>query len=205
MLGSADEVQSGGRESGGEGDEDEDDDEKLSTMMGSLGTMTEEGDTDQTDEDTDHHHRITKEFYGAPSGLSFLHRTKDFFAHGGEDSERKDTPDSVHTAIVQLFDAPLPAKQTLHLDVPVSQLLPPRKAAASLVSVVFSQVFPLFNFLDEDSFQEKTERIYELEPIEYGDSDHDFLPLFYSIIGLGYLFSREAHDKHGCKGAVSQG
>ena len=207
LLGSADETQSAPAESAGE--EGEDDEEKLSSMMNSLGTMArDEYDGQNSDEEIDHHHQITREFYGAPSGLAFLHRTRNYFSRGSEspdEHEMKETPDAVHKAIVQLFDAPLPEKQSLHLNVPVTQLLPPRKAAEALVEVVFQQVFPLFNFLDASSFQRNTARIYELEPIEYEDSDHTFLPLFYSIIGLGYLFSREAHRKFGCRGSVSQG
>ena len=44
-------------------------------------------------------------------------------------------------------------------------------------------------------FKSKRTRIYDREPLEFADSDHDFLPLFYVVIGLGYLFSREKHQR----------
>ena len=175
--------------------EDNDKTVQLDSMMSSYGRMAiHDGE------------RATGEFYGAASGLAFLHRTKDFFENRSEsDDSDDDSTNSTHSAITQLFDSPFPQKQALSIHVPVWQLLPHRETTQGLLRVVFTQVYPLFNFLDEKSFLERTNRIYELEAIEYEESDHEFLPLLYAVIGLGYIFSRTEHQKHNCRRSVSQG
>ena len=58
--------------------------------------------------------------------------------------------------------------------------------------------------MDKDSMQERMNRIYEIDPIDFKDDDHEFVPLFYLLIGLGMLFSRERHYQYGCERAVAQ-
>lgn len=148
--------------------------------------------------------RKTASFYGDSSGFAFLQKTKQLFddtqGTGGSDMSA-----STQKAITQLFDSPLPDKQALKVDVPMSNLLPSRKTASQLLNVVFGQVYPLLQFLHEPTFQEKTNRIYELEPMEFEDSDHDFLALLYSVLALGFLFSQAKHQKYGCARAVTEG
>jgi hypothetical protein len=148
--------------------------------------------------------RQKAEFYGEFSGFSFLQKTKQFFEENEQNLVNSDHSDSTHGAIKHLFDSPLPDKHALNTAVPISHLLPSRHTASELLQVVFGQAYPLFQFIHEPTFQEKTDRIYELEPIEYEDSDHDFLPLFYVVIGLGFLFSQRKHQKYGCAGAITQ-
>ena len=143
------------------------------------------------------------EFYGGFSGFAFIHKTKQFFDE--ENGCHSDTDsDTTQIAIAHLFDSPLPDRQALDVDVPISHLLPSRRTASELLRVVFDRVYPLFDFLHEATFQKQTDRIYDREPLEFADSDHDFLPLFYVVIGLGYLFSREKHQRFGYSAAVTQ-
>ena len=143
------------------------------------------------------------EFYGGFSGFAFLHKTKQFFDE--ENGYQSDTEsETTQGAIAHLFDSPLPDRQALDINVPISHLLPSRRTASELFKVAFHQAYPLFQFLHVPLFQEQTNRIYEREPLDFDDSDHDFLPLFYVVIGLGFLFSREKHRQYGCCAAVSQ-
>lgn len=180
----------------GAADGNDDDDETLDSMMDAYGQMT-----------VNSHDNMARDFYGAASGLAFIQRTKDMLqVHNGRSPSSEDSPlDLSNSATVQLFDAPLPPKQALHLDTPLSQLLPPRPVADRLVGVVFTQVYPMFHFLCAENFDESTDRIYDKPSVDYDEVDYGFLPLFYVVIGLGYLFSREEHDKHGCRNAVAQG
>ena len=163
---------------------------KLENMVGSQGRMSS----------LDHK---KAEFYGGFSGFAFLHKTKQFFdEENGYQSDAES--DTTQSAIAHLFDSPLPDRQALDIDVPISHLLPSRHTASELLRVVFDRVYPLFDFLHEPIFQEQTNRIYEQEPIDFDDSDHDFLPLFYVVIGLGFLFSHKKHCQYGCGAAVSQ-
>lgn len=177
-------------------DNEDNDDDKLDSMMDAYGQMT-----------VNSHDNMARDFYGAASGLAFIQRTKDMLQlhNGSSPGSDESPPDLSNSATVQLFDAPLPPKQALHLDTPLSQLLPPRPVANRLVTVVFTQVYPLFHFLCAENFDESTDRIYDKPSAEYDEVDYAFLPLFYVVIGLGYLFSREEHDKHGCRNAIAQG
>lgn len=170
--------------------EDEDEPEELDSMMGSYGEMTLSAEGS-----------LSREFFGAGSGLAFIKRTKDLL----------DGPNVQHSLFepagsppVQLFDAPLPPRQAYRLDASIFQLMPPRPTVQRLLHVVFTQVYPLFNFLNEEEFMKCTDRIYETDAIEYTDADRSFLPLFYAVSGLGYLFSRSEHNKHGCQEAMNQ-
>lgn len=192
LLGTPDESrrESSGQESGDTNQEDTDEMTKLDSMMSYYGRMTI-------------HDPKTADFYGASSGLAFLHRTKEYFENPSGAASEFEMSDSTHLAIGKLFDAPLPEKQALAVGVPMSHLLPHRDTALGLLRAVFTQAFPLYQFMHELTFLEKVDRLYRLEPVDYDDTDHLFLPLFYIVTGLGFLFSQEQHRKYGCRGAVS--
>ncbi|KAK5191651.1 Gypsy retrotransposon integrase-like protein 1 [Exophiala xenobiotica] len=144
------------------------------------------------------------EYYGGGSGFAFLQRTQELFSPETSSHSQAATGHVGLDVISRLFESPLPDKQALASDIPFSQLLPSRQTATELLDVAFGQTYQLLQFLDEPDFQRQTDRIYELDPIEFADSDHDFLPLFYAVTAIGYLFDRKMHEKYGCKGAVNQ-
>ncbi|KAH0841909.1 fungal transcriptional regulatory protein [Fonsecaea pedrosoi] len=144
------------------------------------------------------------EYYGGGSGFAFLQQTQLLFH---QDSPTTGLRNGTHLsldAMSRLFDSPLPDKQALATDIPISKLLPSRQAATELLHAVFGQTYQLLQFLHEPTFQKQTDRIYNLDPMDFEDSDHDFLPLFYSVTALGYLFHQKMHHRYGCKGAVNQ-
>jgi len=57
--------------------------------------------------------------------------------------------------------------------------------------------------MDEDDTERKMKRIYNCDPVDFTDEDHDFVPLLYMVIGLGVLLSRQRHSQHGCDKAVA--
>ncbi|KAJ9499933.1 Gypsy retrotransposon integrase-like protein 1 [Exophiala xenobiotica] len=144
------------------------------------------------------------EYYGGGSGFAFLQRTQELFNPETSSHSQAATGHVGLDVISRLFESPLPDKQALASDIPFSQLLPSRQTATELLDVAFGQTYQLLQFLDEPDFQRQTDRIYELDPIDFADSDHDFLPLFYAVTAIGYLFDRKMHEKYGCKGAVNQ-
>lgn len=177
-------------------EEDEgDDDQYLSSMMDSYGHLT-----------MDSNQPMERDFYGAGSGLAVLKRTADYFEHSssGQSSSHGDN-DSDDPAAVQLFDAPLPPRNSFQMDTSSADLMPPWEDTTKLVEVVFNQVYPLFHFLDEEEFQKSTDRLYKNNRRDYTDADHNFLPLFYSVTGLAHIYSREEHDRRGCRAAMSRG
>ncbi|KIW90596.1 uncharacterized protein Z519_08379 [Cladophialophora bantiana CBS 173.52] len=144
------------------------------------------------------------EYYGGGSGFAFLQQTQLLFNQDSPTTELRNSSHLSLDAMSRLFDSPLPDKQALATDIPISQLLPSRQSATELLYAVFGQTYQLLQFLHEPTFQKQTDRIYNLDPMDFEDSDHDFLPLFYSVTALGYLFHQKMHHKYGCKGAVNQ-
>ncbi|KAK5070679.1 Gypsy retrotransposon integrase-like protein 1 [Exophiala xenobiotica] len=185
-----------GREPRLDADPDDDDSQgRLDSMMDSYGQMT-----------MDTNGSINRNFYGAASGLAWIQRTKRYFEDSDSDGsgEAEDTAGDESTA-VQLFDASLPLRRSSHVDSTVSELLPPGNDAIRLLETVVKQVYPMFHFLCEEDFQESMTRIYDLHPSQYEEQDQCFLPVFYLVMGLGYLFSKEDHESLGCRTAVAQG
>ena len=143
-------------------------------------------------------------YFGGPSGFAFLQRTQQLFGDRTDERTPSQPPSPQHTALTHLFDTPLPDKQALSSNVPISHLLPSRDTATRLLHIVFEQTHQLFQFLDEPSFHEAANRIYDTDPIEFTDSDHDFLPLFFAVMAIGYLFDPERHQKYGCRRTIDQ-
>jgi hypothetical protein len=132
----------------------------------------------------------------------------------GDESERKRDPadqdednaayleSDSSKALADLYDAPLPEKQVLDLNIPLHHLLPSLETTSKLLRLVYDYVYPLLQFMDRGEMETRMKRIYEVDPLDYNDNDHDFVPLIYILIGLGVLFSRERHSKFGCDKAV---
>ncbi|KAK5951580.1 Gypsy retrotransposon integrase-like protein 1 [Knufia fluminis] len=178
----------------GSEDDDQDHHEKLESMMDSYGQMS-----------TDTNGIMERDFYGAASGLAWIQRARNYFGDSDSGGSTEIEDDNTNkSAAVQLFDAPLPTKQTLQLDT-ADVRLPPRETATKLLRVVFTQVYPMFHFMCEQEFHESTDRIYQLDPHQYKERDHLFLLLLHLVMALGHLFSKEEHDRQGCWSSVSQG
>ena len=143
-------------------------------------------------------------FYGGPSGFAFLQKTQGLFSGNQKASTDSDLSETAQDAITRVFDSPLPDRPALDTDIPISQLLPHRRTAAKLLKVVFDQAYPLLQLLDQATFQAQTDRIYDLDPMDFEDSDHEFLPLFYAVVAIGFLFSQSMHKEYGCSRALSQ-
>ncbi len=168
---------------------------QLENMMDGLGQMGS----------VDRQNPKKQAFYGGSSGFAFLQKTQGLFS-GNERNPvgSSDLSNTAEDAITRVFDSPLPDRPALDTDVPMSQLLPHRRTATKLVKVVFNQAYPLLQLVDQESFQTQTDRIYDLDPIDFEDSDHDFLPLFYAVVAIGFLFSQTVHKEYGCRRALSQ-
>lgn len=174
--------------------DNDDGQEKLESMMDSYGQMN-----------LNFRGCKERDFYGAASGLAWIQKTRNYF---DESDSAGSAPDDNHdigsTAAVQLFDAPLPPKQALDPDSSIPYILPPRETATHLVRIVFTQVYPMFHYLCDEEFHASTDSIYARFPTDYEECDHLFLPLFYFVMALGYLFSRDKHHEHGCRASVAE-
>lgn len=170
---------------------------------------TDDSSTDNLETMLDGRGRLTSinkstKYYGSGSGFAFLLQTQQLLNHSSSITEEQKNDDSGAGAISRLFDSPVPDNQMLASEVPFSQLLPSRETTDELLTVVLLQSYQLLQFLQESTFRRQVDRLYDLDPMDLEDSDRDFLPLFHSVVALGYLFHQKAHKEHGCQGAVSR-
>jgi hypothetical protein len=135
-------------------------------------------------------------FYGATSGFAFVMRTLELF----QKPSTMLVPEARST-IASLFDAPLLTKCSLN---PAGNpTLPLHDVAAALVEAVFTRCHPLLQFLEQPDFYDMMNHIYDdLEKL--GTSDPRSISLFRLVLALGYLFSTEFHQSHGCTAAVDE-
>jgi hypothetical protein len=83
--------------------------------------------------------------------------------------------------------------------------LPPREVAIELATSALNEACVLFNFVHKPSFFFMLEEIYLLNPAQYTDKEHRFLPLLYTVLALGYLFSCNERAHFGYSHAISEG
>lgn len=143
-------------------------------------------------------------YFGGPSGFTFLQKTQQLFGDDDSDEQPSKPASPHHVALSHLFDSPLPDKQALSSNTSIGQLLPSRAVAAHLLNIVFRQTYQLLQFIDEPWFHAQVSRIYDIDPVDYSDADHDFLPLFFGVIAVGYLFDSQRHESYGCRRTIDQ-
>lgn len=135
-------------------------------------------------------------FYGATSGYSFVIRTLELFQTPGQR-----LPPEARSTVAGLFDSPLPSRDALGLnDLPS---LPIPDVANTLVDAVFTRCHPLLQFLEQNDFRDMMGHIYD-DLTHHGTSEPRSLTLLHFVLGLGYLFSIEFHQDHGCKAALRE-
>lgn len=83
--------------------------------------------------------------------------------------------------------------------------LPPREVAMELATSALNEACALFNFVHKPSFFSMLEAVYSLNPAQYTDKEHRFLPLLYAVLALGYLFSCNERVHFGYTHAISEG
>lgn len=83
--------------------------------------------------------------------------------------------------------------------------LPPREIAIELATSALNEACALFNFVHKPSFFSMLEEVYLLNPAQYTDKEHRFLPLLYAVLALGYLFSCNEQVRSGYTHAISEG
>ena len=137
-------------------------------------------------------------FYGSSSGFAFVLRTIDHFRK--KDSE---TEPAMATIVATLFNGPLPDKAAVGLHDLGLQALPSHDTALVLVSQVFSNCHPLFQFLHQGDFREMLDDVYS-HTIPTTEPHLRFMPLCHFVLALGYLFTTSYHARYGCHTAVRQ-
>lgn len=69
-------------------------------------------------------------------------------------------------------------------------ILPPREIALKLIYKTWNEACVLFRFYHRPSFIQDFNSLYETNPNEYSNHQNKVLPLIYSVIAVGALFSK---------------
>jgi hypothetical protein len=69
-------------------------------------------------------------------------------------------------------------------------ILPPREIALKLIYKTWSESCVLFRFYHRPTFITDFNSLYEINPAEYSNHQNKILPLIYSVIAVGALFSK---------------
>ncbi|SCU94242.1 LAFA_0F20692g1_1 [Lachancea sp. 'fantastica'] len=71
-------------------------------------------------------------------------------------------------------------------------ILPPKSVALHFIHITWEQCCVLFRFYHRPSFIATLDKLYETDPHEYSHEQMHFLPLCYSVMAVGALFSKSA-------------
>lgn len=80
-------------------------------------------------------------------------------------------------------------------------ILPPKHVASELIEAVWDNACVLFRFYHRPSFIRDLDLLYETDPDDYTNKQYKILPLVYSVMAVGVLFSMDKSERLGFKDA----
>ncbi|ODQ65538.1 hypothetical protein NADFUDRAFT_82582 [Nadsonia fulvescens var. elongata DSM 6958] len=83
----------------------------------------------------------------------------------------------------------------------VKIILPPKHVASELIESVWENACVLFRFYHRPTFIKDLDLLYETDPDDYTDKQNKTLPLVYSVMAVGVLFSMDKCERLGFKDA----
>lgn len=134
------------------------------------------------------------DYHGHSSGLSFMRRLQQEYGDIIGGTKAPSTGLFVkYRPYSQVLDSPSSAHQspadssTAHA---AATDLPSKREARALCDNALIDASALLRVVHLPSFNKYLDRIYEISPENYGNAENTFLPLLYSVLALGTLFSK---------------
>ncbi|CAO1599923.1 Gypsy retrotransposon integrase-like protein 1 [Xanthoria calcicola] len=130
------------------------------------------------------------DFFGQSSGMVFLRRMREQFGDLLAKFEDTGIPFTKSSTISGRLMSPRPASGS-PMDPSKNNAhdFPAKSCARKLCSYALNDAATLFPFVHKPTFYHMFDRIYDTPRASYEPVDEKFLPLFYSVIALGCLFS----------------
>ena len=147
------------------------------------------------------------EYHGHSSGLSFVRRMRESLGDV-MGPEGKGTPFVVSRPMSQVFDSPRSLNDSPWDSTLPGADLPSQEVARELCDLAINDAAALLRFVHYPTFLKGLEKIYNTAPEDYGNDENAFLPLLYSVLALGTLFSKEDEnelDTRGYEKAIHEG
>ena len=134
------------------------------------------------------------DYHGHSSGVSFMSGLRQF----GEIFQvpTDATPSLRHRSMSQAPSSPTSSKSFAESSttIPNSTNLPRKDEARILCDAAIVDASAMFRVIHVPTFYKQFDRMYELSPEQYGDAENSFLPLLFTVLALGKLFSKNDHD-----------
>lgn len=130
------------------------------------------------------------DFHGGSSGAVFLKRMKEQF--GGLLGSGSSIPFPFpkvhkHASDPAMFESPI--ESPMDAGLPNTLDLPNKETARFLSNNSLQCACALIRFVHQPTFNAMFDKIYDTPVETYGDEEHRFLPLLYSILALGCMFA----------------
>jgi hypothetical protein len=144
-------------------------------------------------------------YHGHGSSSAFIRRLGEQFGNISDSGVGKNTVLRLRS-MPQIRESPgssddQSCKSSMQDSVP----LPPRDVALDLTSSALNEACTILRFIHQPSFYSMFDRLYLVDPEQYGYEENKFLPLLYAVIAVGYLFSNSERAYFGSAHAVSEG
>jgi hypothetical protein len=131
------------------------------------------------------------DYHGHSSGFSFMERMREQFGNIIVNPQTI-LPNPKSRPMSQAFDSPRSVGDSPAMDIGSPGVdLPPKDLARSICENALLDATALLPVLHKPTFFKKLDNIYSKRPEEYGNEEHKFLPLLYTILALGTLFQKE--------------
>lgn len=149
------------------------------------------------------------DYHGHSSGLSFVRRMRERFDIMGR-GEGESSPFPLTRPLSHVFESPKSVQDSpaaFENVMPGGAELPPKDKAQELCDTAINDASALLRVVHLPSFWKSFEELYSKTPEEYGAAENSFLPLLYTVLALGTLFSRTSEDldEVGYQKAIDQG
>ncbi|KAF2802947.1 uncharacterized protein BDZ99DRAFT_454211 [Mytilinidion resinicola] len=150
------------------------------------------------------------DYHGHSSGLSFIKKMREQF---GDVMPTQGGPFIKSRPMSQVFDSPKSTYDSTHNSPQNSSItlggcdLPPKNEARVLCDNALTDASALLKIIHLPTFYSSMDRVYDTPPESYGNLENTFLPLLYSVLALGTLFSKNHSelDEIGYENAIDSG
>lgn len=149
------------------------------------------------------------DFYGQSSGLIFLRRMREQFGDLMGNLDGNGLPFMKSSRISESSGSPNPlvghAPQLKEL---ITNHLPAESCARKLCGCALDDATAIMRFVHQPSFYKMFDKIYTTPPENFTDEEYQFLPLLFSALALGCLFTKAEGSmlqSYGYESAIDQG
>ena len=136
------------------------------------------------------------DFHGHSSGLIFLRRMREQFGDSMGEVEGYGSTFLQNRPEARVFESPRSATDSpMGSNVPNVHDLPSKACGRELCRNALDDACALMRFVHQPTFYTMFDRVYDVPPDQYGNEEHRYLPLVYSVMALGSLFAKSENSK----------